>query len=910
MALEWQGAGEPPLGIMTRRAQVLADRLRRIPGTEIVRVYGNPAEEIAVIPDPDQMALLGITPEMLAASLRAADVKSAAGTVRAPGSNLSVEVAGSFETIGRVAGVPLRTGAQGQSLSVGDVAEVRKQWQLPVTSMARSNGRPAVFVAARMEANGRIGKWAEEAKETAAQFAAETEDGIVVRNVFEQADYTNERLGDLALNLVLGALVIMLVVLAIMGWRSALIVSAALPLTGAGVLLAMLVLGGSLHQMSIFGMIIGLGLLIDNAIVVVDEVKANLARGLDRPGAMRESLDHLRVPLFASTLTTVLAFAPISLLPGSTGDFVGWIGTSVILSVGLSFVLAITVIAALAARFCKVEIAETDDAAPTSPRERAAAAFVRSLNWAMHRPWLAMAFSFALPVAGFLAAATLGSQFFPPVDRDMFDIKVKLEPSASVAKTDELTREVEAFVRKEPGVAEVHWLIGGSFPSVFYNLTMTQDSASNFAQAVVKTTDSSATLELVHRLEEELPKRFPSAQIVVSQFKQGPATEAPVQYKVTGPSIPELQRIGERIRLALMEHPQVLSTEVTMPRGEPRLVIAPREDEALATGLNANAVAAQVRGSIDGSIGGTVIEELEQLPVRVRLDDAYRVGAEQIPTRTLVTPSGGFLPVDAIADVSLAPVAAGITRLDGQRVNTVKAYVNNNALPIEVARQVLEELSAEGDLLPDGYAIALGGEAEQDAEAQGNLAIYAPLLVTAMLATLILTFRSVALAGLLIVVAGMSAGNALLATWAIGFPVSFNTILGTIGLIGLAFNNAIVVIAAIRRDEAAREGDPVAMVHEVAGCGRHILATTLTTAGGFLPLLIFIGGSFWPSLAVVLAGGVIGSMIVALYFVPAAFLIMASRASRKDDRARSSYTSPLALLQRARGRFSRSRGLS
>lgn len=187
---------------------------------------------------------------------------------------------------------------------------------------------------------------------------------------------------------------------------------------------------------------------------------------------------------------------------------------------------------------------------------------------------------------------------------------------------------------------------------------------------------------------------------------------------------------------------------------------------------------------------------------------------------------------------------------------------------------MLDELEAAGFELPAGYRMELGGAMEQDAEAKGDLMLYVPLLVTLTIATLVMAFRSVKLAALLGVVAALSVGPGLLATWLIRFPISFNTILGTLGLIGLAFNNSIVVLAAIRANPQARAGDAEAIAEAVTGATRHILATTLTTIGGFLPLLIIVGGDFWPSLAIVLAGGVGGSMLLALIFVPAVYVLM------------------------------------
>ncbi len=187
---------------------------------------------------------------------------------------------------------------------------------------------------------------------------------------------------------------------------------------------------------------------------------------------------------------------------------------------------------------------------------------------------------------------------------------------------------------------------------------------------------------------------------------------------------------------------------------------------------------------------------------------------------------------------------------------------------------MLTQLEETGFFLPSGYRLSIGGDAEDENKAIGNLMIYLPVLLTLMIATIVLSFRSVRLAGVLGVVAIQSVGLALLATWAYGFPVSFTTILGTLGLIGVALNDSIVVLAAIRSNPPARRGEVEAMADEVMGTLRHVISTTLTTVGGFLPLLIFVGGDFWPPLAIVLAGGVSGATILAVVFVPAAYRLV------------------------------------
>jgi len=390
----------------------------------------------------------------------------------------------------------------------------------------------------------------------------------------------------------------------------------------------------------------------------------------------------------------------------------------------------------------------------------------------------------------------------------------------------------------------------------------------------------------VPELQSGLSARIPGAQVVVREFGQGPPIQADVEYRIYGPDVATLQDLGERVRLALQNHPDVQHTQVTMPRGEPRLHVVADADEARVGGFDLRDLAGQLHAELEGVTGGSVLEELEEMPVRVRLAGARRADAASIGSTNFVraaaagkagAPEASWVPLAAVAELELRPELGGITRFDGVRCNIVKGFVRQAALPIDVAHAVLGGLEEAGFEPPPGYRVQLGGAVEQDSEAVGNLFAFVPILAAIMVATLVLAFRSVRLAGVLAVVAVLSAGLAFLSTFAAGFPVSFNTILGTLGLIGVALNDSIVVLASIRADPAARAGDRDAIVSATLATSRHVLSTTLTTMGGFLPLLVFIGGDFWPSLAVVLIGGVAGASLVALVFIPAAYVLVAPR---------------------------------
>lgn len=880
LAVRWAADTQVQYGILNRIAQDLSDTLRNVPGTELVRLYGAPEEEITVTIDPAELAELSLDTAGVAQLIASADTKAPAGIIRGARSDLAIEVEGELSTLSRIADIPLTTGENLQKLRLGDIAQIRKDVRDPPTEIALADGERVILVAARIGFGPRADLWAQDAERALETYREKLGEGITIDAVFEQEKYTSDQLSNLVSNLIAGALVVMVVVLFMMGWRLAMIVGFALPLVVSMVLFGLQLSGNAIQQMSIFGLIIALGLLIDNAIVMANEVARNKAAGMQALEAVSAAVRHLFTPLFASTLTTVLAFAPIMLLPGAVGDFVSTIGLSVILALISSFLVAMTVTAGLAGIFAK------------PPAEGKSSKFWRDgVNWpsvtsryrrglmlASRRPFLAILAALALPFAGFGAATQLGNEFFPSVDRNMFEIELWAPSDSSIANTRVLVEKIEEQIRQDGAVEHVDWLVGGSFPSVYYNLVMDQDQSDFYAHGIITTRSDSEARAMIAPLQRILDDQFPGAQIVLGQFGQGPPLAADIEYRIFGPDIGRLQDLGDAIRLKLQSHREVLHTRATMERGEPKLWFAADEDDARMAGLPLADLAAQLQGNLEGGTGGIVVENLEQLPVRVRYDNAHRSSLSAIASAPVVSAnSEDWTPLNALGSFELRPQLRSVTRYNSERTNIIRAYTAHGALPIDIAQDVLAEFEAENGVLAAGYRIELGGAVEDDAAARKSLLTYAPILFTIMIATLILAFQSARIAALLFVVAFFSAGLGLLSTFAIGLPISFNTILGTLGLVGLAFNNAIIVLAAIRADPAAKAGDKPAIVSAVIDTSRHILSTTLTTIGGFLPLLLFTGGDFWPALAIVLAGGVSGSMILALLFVPAVYLLITGR---------------------------------
>ena len=874
LGLTWNGDGDHEmLNLLNRTAEELADRMRNIIGTDLVRVYGEPTEEITVELSRDKLAELGLTTSEVARRINDADSKVASGTLRTDSSSLVMEVGGAFKTTTRIADIPVVDGVNGGLVRLSDIASVRKNWQDPPTEIAMTNSKRGIYVAVRMLEDRRVDRWMKDANRVIQEFRSTLSPSVELTSVFQQEEYTVARLGALGMNLFLGCLVVIFVIFVMMGWRSALLVGAALPLVSALVLFAMQLLGIPLHQMSIFGLIVAIGLLIDNAIVVVDDVTTKIRAGESRRLAIAHTVQHLFVPLLGSTLTTVLAFLPIFLLPGSVGEFVGSIATTVILALIFSLLVSLTIIPALTGIFASID--EQSRFLHNGLQSRwIPLAFRRTLTFLLRHPVLGILLATSIPLIGFLRAGELRNQFFPNADRNQFYVQVWEPPQSSIHATASQASIIEREILADARVANVDWLVGGSMPTVYYNLIMDQDNKPNYAQGIVTTVDAKSAAEIVSEIQQRLDKKFPESQIIVRQLGQGPPIDAPIEMRVYGPEISRLKEIGRQLQRVLYETPYVLHTRTTFDVSEPKIMIDTDEAESQLAGLSLNEIAQQLQTSLEGTTGGSVLEETEELPVRIRFDKDIRGDLNEIAsTRLQLAGTLRWMPLSAVGELRIAPETASIPRRNGERCNTVHAFIRPEGLPPEVTADFLSRLDASEFELPAGYRLQVGGDSEESANSMANLIRYAPVLGVLMFATLVLSFRSFIFAGVLGSVAGLSVGIGFVTLWVAGFPLGFNPLIGIAGLIGLAINDSIVVLSQIRTNSRARGGDISAIVDEVMTTGRHVVSTTLTTIGGFIPLL-FAGGSFWPPLAIVIAGGVGGATVLAVLFIPATYVLL------------------------------------
>lgn len=885
VGLKWELDSPANYAILRRVAAGLEAQLRNVPGTDKVELFGEPNEEILVAADPTELAQLGLTAQGLAQQINASDAKVSAGELRNQ-DELLLEVNSNLDSLERVRRIPIQVETTGQVAQLSDIATLTKGVQQPVSDLTLIEGQPAIVVSATVESDFRVDTWAEQTHQVLKAVETSLSDGLGMTVVLDQSLYVQQRLNGVIGNLITSSLLVVGVSLVILGWRSALTVGAALPLATLTVFGAMKTLGIPLHQMSVTGLIISLGLLIDNAIVVVDEVQLHLQAGGSPAQAIQQTVKQLAVPLLASTMTTILAFVPIATSAGGTGEFIGTIGVTVILALISSLALSLTVIAALTG------LMHTRFPQPVQNRwwvhgfanRKLTALYRWSLTAVFRRPVLGIILAMVLPITGFIQFASLPQQFFPPTNRDQFQVEMALPATSAIATTQTLALKAREVIQAHPAVADVQWFLGESAPSFFYNIISNRRNAANYAQGIVQLKETEDLRGTIQTLQTELDRDFPEAQILVKQLEQGPPFNAPIELRLYGPDIDQLRELGNNMRGILTQVPDVIHTQADLTEIAPKLALNVDEVMAQRAGLDNGAISTQLNSSLDGVTGGSILEGTEELPIRVRLGDSQRGNLAQIESLDLLSSNGNRVPFGSVASTSLVPDISTIVRRNGQRINTVQAFLTAGALPDTVLTQFQQQLQDLNFELPPGYRIEYGGEADARGSAVGNLLSTVGVLVILMTAILVLSFNSFALAGVLAVVAIASVGLAALALWTFNSLFGFTAILGTLGLIGLALNDSIVVLAALQADPLARQGDRKATQTVVLKATRHIIATTVTTMIGFVPLMLDPTG-FWPPLAISIAGGLGGATLLALYFIPSAYLWLKQSAKRKKTQS-------------------------
>lgn len=879
----WNPEVETNIAFLRRTAREVQDLIRNVNSTEQVDLFGAPEEEIIIDVSQEELAAAGLSIASLNKQITSADPKIPAGQLRSNNSNLLIEMGNKLDSVDQIERIVIRSGKTGDSLFLSDIARVKKSAIDPPRSLAIVNGRRAIMIAATISPTARIDHWTERLENKLATFRSKLPSTLKLECIFRQSDIVSQRINSLIWNLIVSAVTVILVVFLMMGWRSSWIVGLTLPLASMMVFTGLRYLEIPLHQMSLSALVIALGMLEGTAIIIVDEVQRRIRDGASPQEALVEGVSHMALPLFGSTITTVLSFTPIAIMPGPSGEFVGSIGTSVILALFCSLALSFTIIPTLSALFTSSEPLPEGLMNHGFSNKDMSTVYRASLRYFFERPKLGLLCGIGICLPGFAVIPLLPEQFFPAADRGQFHIEMDLSAQASIEQTERIARQIREIVLKHDKVKSVDWVLGESAPSFYYNVIGRLKDSSRYGQAFVQLHDGMNAKKLIQQVQIELDERIPEALIRVRQLEQGPPFNAPIEVRWFGNDVEQIRELGNQTRQLLAQHPDVLHTQADLTDSLAKVVMQFDDTATTRAGLDLSSIARQLDANLEGRLGGTVLEGNEELPARIRIQKSDRNDLSQIESIQLrrdgANEQSEGTPLTALGEAHMKAEVAAVSKLDGRMMNEVRGYLVAGVLPSKVLKWFKAQVAAGHLSIPDGYSIEFGGEASKRNEAMQQLSANVGMIMAAMIFVLVFSLKSFRASFVIIGVGGLSVGFGILGIWAAGFPLGFTAIVGAMGMIGVAINDSIVVLADLRSDEKSANGDIDAILDIVMRSTRHVLATTFTVAVGFVPLVLE-GGTFWPPMAMVISAGVIGATILALYSVPSVHILMVGKQAK------------------------------
>ncbi len=836
-------------------AEKLKQNLLDIPGISRIDLEGDADEQITLALDDAALYRLGVAPKRILDTLARRNQTIPGGFVVVEGKRLSVLPNTEFADIDAIRATPIEL-PDGSQVPLAAAAEVWRGPAEPRQPETWFDGERVVLLSVIMEEGSTDAiRFGERIRERLEQVRADFEP-YEIREMFFQPDKVSDRLDDLAWSLVLSVLIIVAVVFTGMGIRMGLLVASILPMV-ALISVGLYDLGGGvLHQIAVIGMVISLGILIDNAIVIVENIQGHLDEGMRRLDALRKAVGELAGPLGASTGTTLAAFAPLLMAKGGAADFTRGVPVMIMLTLSVSYLLAISAVPLLAARFLK-------------PRKNIhkdrLMGLARSLGGLVYR------YPGRLIVAGTLLVAIsvgmtpfMAQQFFPNADRPRVIVEVYLPEGTDQAQTSEAAAELERAIRARPETLEVHRFVGFTGPAFYYNLQRAPQ-APNRARLVVRTPALEDTTDLVDWIRHELAPTVPELDISAGILGQGPPRTAPVEVRIYHPDDATRARATEQVFSVLRGVTGTVDVRHDLDIGVPSIAINVDDATAARYGLTRADVAQSLYGQSYGVVAERYRQEDDPIPIILRSREGTALSLSRLLSVNTYNDQGDAIPLSAVATVDTTWEPAARYLRNGVRVNTVSANLEDGYS----FSQALDGLFAVLDEqpLPEGTRVELGGDAEGSNDANSALLTAAPIGILLLLFFLLLQFNSFRRVGIILLTVPLATVGIFPGLVLSGSPFGFQSLLGVIALVGIVVNNAIVLLDVMDRELEKGRAIADAVRTAVEQRTRPILLTTATTVAGLLPLA-FSSSTLWPPMAWAIISGLLASTVLTLLVIP------------------------------------------
>jgi multidrug efflux pump subunit AcrB/outer membrane protein TolC len=878
-------------------ARTVEDGVRTLPMVSKIHRIGDQPEAFEVDSSNAQLSQYGVTPFQVIQALQGRNTIAYAGRVSDGNNKVPIQSGGRLHNEADIGQLMVDVShSTGQPVYIRDLATVHRTYKDP-DNYVRFNNEPTILLSVEMHEGNNIDDLGKDLTAKLASIQAGFPPNVKLDLVANQPKMVHERVQDFMREFGIAIIAVILVTIILLPLRVALVAAIAIPTSIAMTFSTLQICHVEIQQVSIAALIIVLGMVVDNAIVIVDNYIELLDHGVPSEEAAERSASEMAIPVLAATFAIIAAFAPMLWLSGATGEFIRALPVTVALSLTISYLVAMFLTPMMSKFFIRKGLNEESHGEHGASEvhqkptmlDHMQKGYNVLIGWAMQHKKATLTGTVLAFVAGVGLLSIVPQHLFPMAEREQFIIDVWLPEGTRIETTDATTRRIEAVLAHESLVKEYASYLGSSFPRFYYNVNP-QLPATNYAQILVNTNDVKKTPGLVERLRHTLRETAPEATVIVKECQQGDSMESPVEVRISGPDAATLESIGNNVQDVLRHTPGATYINTDWHEEVLEAGVHVREEVANRLGLSNQIISQELAAGFEGLPATTAWEGDRDLDVLLRLDPAQRDNFRSVKDMYVTSPvTGTRVPVDAVATLSPEWQPGRIVRRNGVRTLTVRAFPAQGQLASNILKQTRKQVDAMP--LPPGYKIAYGGEFELQEETFGEMKYVLAAAIMLIFLILLIQFRTLLDPLLIMTALPLAVPGAALGLFITRNTFGFTAFIGLISVGGLVVRNAIILTDYIH--QRMKDGVPLEQAALEAGERRlrPIFLTSMAAAVGVVPMILS-GSSMWSPMASVIAFGLVGSMVFTLVANPVLFVV----AYEKKRTGNPATVAPLLVL--------------
>ena len=873
--------------------EILEDELRPLPEVSKLKRYGEQQEQIYVTLDARNLSRYGLSEHQVVQVLRSMNTITYAGEIKTDNSVIPIHTTNSYNSVAQIKQQVIDISPQGGIVRLQDVATVTRTYEEP-TSFVRVNDRKAILLSVEMQDGFNIVEFGHKTDVRIAAAQARIPADVKFKKIIDQPVVVGDNIHHFMKEFVVAIVAVIIVTMLLLPLRIAAVAALAIPITIMITFGVLDYLNINLQQMTLAGLIVVLGMVVDNAIVIVDDYVEHLDRGAPLWEATVKCAQTLFVPVLTATLAIICAFLPLAIiLTGNAGEFLFTLPVAVTVALLVSLVVAILLIPLLCNLFIKTGLRSIADA-----KQRTSLLDVtqKVYNVVLDKAFKYPAVPIILGIVAVLGAVFVGSRLqvrmFPFVERNQFCLELYMNSGTKVEHTDQEMRRLEAFLRADERVVDISSFVGTSSPR-FYITYTPQNPDPHYGQLLISTISAEATNELVTELVSRLDDYIPNGEILVKQLVQGPPVDAPIEVRVTGNDLQEIKAIGKKIKTILNSSDGANYIRTTFQQDRYGIEVKINEEVANRLGFSNQGIAQTLAAGFKGFPVSTLWEGDTPVKLILRLEEEDRRVFEDINNIYISSPlSGGRIPLRQLVKLEPEWQTGQVVRRNGIRTLTVRSEAQLGKLPNNILNEIRPEI--EKIPLPIGISISYGGELEDQKTViqEQSTSLFVSLVL--IFIVLLLQFRDIRKALVIMVAIPMSWFGALLGLYVTGNPFSCTGFIGIISLSGLVVRNGIILVEYADKLAASEETMSLRDVAINAGKRRMrpVFLTAMAAAVGVIPMIIG-GSSLWAPLGSVLSMGLIFGMVLTLLVLPVLYWLVLRPGRKKVPKNQIERLEPL-----------------